>query len=163
MLYVGWMGLGWMAIILIGHRSSKSVFGANRSADMLLQSSVSIKSVFLTLNVMTAVMTCQACCTAFLDVHLVSNLLTIVYSQSGTNWAQSSPCASTLLPMAASLHNVLVLNSLYTFYCFHHFSLETFYSLHHFLTTSRTNCSRGKVSKDVVKTIGGEINSVPGN
>ena len=31
------------------------------------------------------------------------------------------------------------------------------------LTTLRTNCSRGKVSKDVVKTIGGEINRVPGN
>ena len=29
--------------------------------------------------------------------------------------------------------------------------------------TLRTNCSRGKVSKDAVKTIGGEINSVPGN
>ena len=143
---------------------------------MLLQSSVSIKSVFFTLNVMTAVMTCQACCTAFLDVHLVSNLLTIVYSQCGTNWAQSSPCASTLLPMAASLTMQCISSQVCTqtlYYCLCRdlllftplfcIDLLLFASWwYHMLTTLRTNCSRGKVSKDAVKTIGGEINSVPG-
>ena len=78
---------------------------------MLPQSSVSTKSVFFFFikrhDGRHEVMTCKACCTAFSDVHLVYNLLAIVYSQSGTNWAQSSPCASTLLPTAASLYNAM--------------------------------------------------------
>ena len=38
MLYVGWIGLGWMDMmgwmVILGHRFSKSTFGANKNQEM---------------------------------------------------------------------------------------------------------------------------------
>ena len=46
MLYVdGWMGLGWM--VIIGHRSSKSTFGANKALETVCTHSIIENSTIL--------------------------------------------------------------------------------------------------------------------